>query len=809
MKKILFILIFQALINPILAEMTSQRWCGVDVDTIIGNSKYPDVIGVPQGFPIILYNLGTECFIVQGGDWAMEGRLFYSDFGRTMYLCENGRINSGITEKNISDIKNSFCVRPPSPYGKNWSNNDYSQFNLTTLMDGDYSKYDQTWGFERIENENTDTCTYYMYQTYGTSTKYYLGAAYGECHNSSVGKGDGQLVFLDDDRSCWTTYDVRGVTTKYLLEKGEEVELQKLYQWRLISLEEFLRVLSDDKVGLNPSVSALIPDRDFTRNDINFFGTWKTDIIKDYPYEETDYRYPFTWGNYKMGSDVRSNKQTSRGLIKEPWDSPVLLKTVFDTDKSKKDAKKDAKFGFMQFEGVGTAYVEFQVPDPGWYEITSTGFCQGNDAYMFARVIKDSEIDIPESEFDSPEIDNPRYSRIDLNKLNVPYKKDSYDNCLTVGKYLTGSPEECKRKLWILVSEEDFEGGIKTIRIGVGKNTATKSNKYRDGFYDTDWICIDDFRAVYMGKSPAFFYEDQETLDYLDDINYPDLYSQYEYPKRNNPGWFGGSVSLHRKFSLGKWNTFSFPLTLTGEQVRKAFGNDCELLRLDGIGTISRNEHIIDFRTVNLKTIDNVILPGKLYLLKPTKPEILGESPRNKIEYYYDLGKLFFSIKQEDPDYEYQTLNLFEKFVETSVDSYLGKNDGVENVSYIQTINYLDFRVNREGKVLDKVRSVEKTYAPKGSYVMSKGDLYELSRDTPLKGFRGWITLEHSIFEDTKEIVGFSIDGIWDLEENITVIKEIKQSNPVYNGNFDPLGRSIEKFTKGINIIGGKKIIVR
>ena len=143
------------------AEATSQKWKGIDVTTVLGNANYPDVIGKPQGFPILLYNVGTGCFVIQGGDWAMEGRLFYSDFGRTMYLCSNGRINSGITETSNSSTKNSFCVRPPGPFGKQWS--QWNFYNMTTLMDGG-STYlsNQKWNFERVVDAgNTDTYTYY------------------------------------------------------------------------------------------------------------------------------------------------------------------------------------------------------------------------------------------------------------------------------------------------------------------------------------------------------------------------------------------------------------------------------------------------------------------------------------------------------------------------------------------------------------------------------------------------------------------------------------------------------------------------
>ena len=59
------------------AEATSQKWKGIDVNTVIGNSQYNDDNSLEHGFPFLLFNVGTGRFIMQGGDWVMEGRLFF------------------------------------------------------------------------------------------------------------------------------------------------------------------------------------------------------------------------------------------------------------------------------------------------------------------------------------------------------------------------------------------------------------------------------------------------------------------------------------------------------------------------------------------------------------------------------------------------------------------------------------------------------------------------------------------------------------------------------------------------------------
>lgn len=844
------------------ADATSQKWKGIDVSTVVGNTegKYPDDNTLASGYPFLLYNVGTGRFIMQGGDFAMEGRLFFSDFGRTMYLYSNGRINAAITE-STNDKKNSFCARPPEPFGKDWSDNNYNTINLTTLMDGpiNQANYSMNWTFERVEDpSNTETYTYYMYQIYtkpNPDRNYYLGAAWGECHNTSVGKGDGKFVYYDDDRSCWTTVDVRdenaikAVPTwsttiendiylkqengKAMLENGDLVDIQKLYQWRLISLDEFIEVLNTDGIGLNPSISSLIKDRDFTRNANDFFGDydWTVSTLTDHTYGPTK-RYPYTWGDYRKGqSNLKNNNQQSRGFINEPWDTPVRLKEVFDKTTStntndQASGKKNAKYGFMIFEGVGTVTTNFVAPKPGWYEIECAGFSMSeadHDAYLFARVIPDAQVNEPESSFTIPTEDEPTYGVVTLGKLPYgTYSKESYENCLEVGIELLRNRDDHRQKVWVLVSEEDFETK-KTIRLGFRKDAATQSalvtKGNNKGYYDTDWVCVDDIRASYMGIGPVFFYEDEEDLRYLSHEDADAVrFSKNEYAPAVKSGRYGGSANLLRKFTKGEWNTFSFPLPLTGEQVRNAFGDDCELLKLNSIGNLSHNDCIIDFETVNLLTLKNVVAADTLYMLKPTKEPIYGETPRGNMAYYYDLGRMFFSTKgnDEDPNYIYPVMNLNTWNGEQSVESFNGTNNGTGYVTYIQTPKFNKFRVNSEGiKLAD---SPEYSYAPKGSYAMSGGKMYELSRDTRIKGFRGWITLTHSIFKNAESSAAgakIAINGVIDgdvptaIDRDAVVPVNPKSINAVYDLSGRKVGTSVEGLPKGLYIVGGKKLLVK
>ena len=177
---------------------------------------------------------------------------------------------------------------------------------------------------------------------------------------------------------------------------------------------------------------------------------------------------------------------------------------------------------------------------------------------------------------------------------------------------------------------------------------------------------------------------------------------------------------------------------------------------------------------------------------------------------------MFFSTKgdAEDPDYKYPKMKLDEWSGGQNVGSYNNTNDGCGHVTYTQTPGFKSFRVTG-GKYYGE--APENSYAPKGSYAMSGGKMYELSRDTPIKGFRGWITLTHSIFDDASSSAAGSriaIDGVIDGETSSIEWNTIVPVNPntitdVYDLSGRKVGTSVSNLPKGLYIVGGKKLLVK
>ena len=353
------------------------------------------------------------------------------------------------------------------------------------------------------------------------------------------------------------------------------------------------------------------------------------------------------------------------------------------------------------------------MPRPGWYLVQCYGFVQsneGHDAYIFAKVKGSSETSSTGGEAKT------NLKTVDAGTFT---EKNQKDKCLVVGKELTKNGENYKNTVWICVTEDQFESGVKTLQIGVGKDEATQSavvkKNNKNYYYDTDWVCVDDFRMSYLGLRPAFFYEDEESLDYLKPSE------NKQYLGASPTGQYGGAICIERSLKTDQWNSFSFPMPLTGEQIRNAFGEDAKLAKIHSVGKMSQNPDVLDFQLVSLRTTDDVVKPGNFYLLKPTKSPAFGVDPKGNEKEYYELGRKFFSINDEPDTYTHDRLVVATKMLDTlKIASLDGKHDGTAGVNYIQTPGYANFRVSGgyyTGTEADGI------YAPKGSYVVSKNTI--------------------------------------------------------------------------------------
>ena len=827
----------------VLAQSTESnvRWKGSDYNSV-----------VESGEEFFLYNVGTGKFIVNGGDWGVEGRLFYDDLGKSFtFTSQSG--NLLIYSATVTGAS-SACylgLNVPTVTGITGAGGSWGDAVAGAIMDANYNYTGKTgkngtqysgtrkWTFKRLESSG-DTYTYYMSENLAglttgqeastqTETTYYMGAVWGmnldpKAENNANGVREvGSFVFIDDDRTTFTTaaeFNSNKNNTYKIFDNTTSVTGDELYQWRIVTRSDFEKQVTSAEAGsyggLSTNLSYRIFDQDMSRNDVRFFDSekgWVARTKSGQSYDTSEgYRFRFTFGLEKMSGSYfvwHQNGGTTQG---NGWDDHTVKNESYQQDddhawnypiclKEQWNGTKDAKFGFLSFEGIGTASTYIEAPADGWYQITCYAFCESasNDGYVFASVnnatsgvgyVSNTIKRVAPGFFNTLPFSVGGSEDKSYGATRTTDKKYYY--CEAAGNLLTDNDYNAEYAQILLIHADQND----KIYFGVGKDKATKSSNYdsRSGsrwegytyyYHDTDWIGADNFQITYLGEDYVDFNEDYESLDYLKEANGDDK----QYTNK--------STRLKRTFKANSWNSFVFPLDMTAVQVRQAFGDGTKLAVLDGLGTQSGNPNVIDFVVKELPAEGNAIEKGKFYLIKPVKnPNADG---------FYNLGRGTFNTAQ------------FPEIQEVPVKIGGGlshSNSAKSKATYVRTKNYESFDKDNPTEPYVKAYREEGGVAY-GSYVMgaNSGDtqttMYVVKNNMRIKGFRGWI--EDVALGGSAKV---AFDGVFDDTDDIEIIPTSENKSNIGNGNiYDMSGRKVSAETdalpKGIYIVNGKKFIVK
>lgn len=203
-----------------VSAQSTTRWVGSDYNDAVGQT-------------VFLYNVGTGRFMVHGGDWGTQARVFDADNGKSMTpTLNNGRyvLKTGVNTGEAAVLGANI---PTVTSDKDWkSNSDSETWNIIMdaheeINEGSSKNENRDWKFIRV-GEGDGTYTYYMYEELGggtTTNFYYITFTSGSTtyyltvtNNSTVG--------VTTDRSQaqrWTTastyyisYTTSNGTTYYL-----------------------------------------------------------------------------------------------------------------------------------------------------------------------------------------------------------------------------------------------------------------------------------------------------------------------------------------------------------------------------------------------------------------------------------------------------------------------------------------------------------------------------------------------------------------------------------------------------------------
>lgn len=613
------------------------------------------------------------------------------------------------------------------------------------------NKYGRAWTFERVKGIS-DSYVYNMKETltlrtlifniFKSDLKLYMGASYGV--NPEKGPDRGCDVFVGDT-ATFTTTEVFNST----FASGEKAAY---YQWILVPKSEIMDVYNksiEAGGGLNANFTYLVTDPMFDRNHTGF-EAWSKNVIGSGT--GTDKRYD--WLNNKTMSDN--------------WDAAVFRKVSIES-------KKNGKYSFASFDGIGEVSQTFKAPADGVYEIECRGFYQGNKAKLFVTVgdvTKEASLVNTGSEFTKCTLLSDFGGTTVTEEQKLAAGKALYDN--ENGQYTV--------KVVIYATAKS------DIKIGIKKDAATKSDacyRVRTGgtnrnpiytyyYYDTDYVGVDNFAVRYVGKSKASIFvldEDSTSEDYM--------------KKATGEAYKDVTVYLKRSFTLNKWNSFVTPVGLTNAQVKQAFGADVKVAELAGVGAVTHRESSIDFRTVDLSQEGIAIKPAQMYLVKPTKDgvdmnlEFADGTPVSGKMYL--IGRCSLDgIKITDGKL---TLN----------PTYGQPTEGAEQVDFMGTYVALDA-----------------TNGPQaGAYAWSGGDMYHLKKANAIKGFRGWL-VDHTGSNSIKFNIG---DGsVTSIDEVIANDRAEKTSDAVYTVDGVKIrdnASSLEGLPAGLYIFKGKTHLVK
>ena len=334
---------------------------------------------------------------------------------------------------------------------------------------------------------------------------------------------------------------------------------------------------------------------------------------------------------------------------------------------------------------------------------------------------------------------------------------------LKAGKAFYDNSSNYLNQLYFYAQADD------NITIGISKPNATKSkvdntSNSSNYYYDLDYVAVDNFQLKFFGVSPVVFIDNEDNLDYLKNQN-----SIKEHETN-------ASTMLKRNMTLGQWNTLVLPVDMSSAQLKAAFGDLVQLAKLTAL-----NGTVLEFTSVDLSE-DNPLTAGHIYIIKPQQSPgvnsvtIRADGTAETVDGpFYNIGRHSYKYKDR-------------KLSELSVPEY--PTDDGEMTAHGTYVN---------------------TKCPPGSYVLSRGDMYHIKKETPVKGFRCWFTFNGN----APKIVSLAIDGIAEgaLPTGLEDLVDTRlQPSDIYNANGQLVRRgatTLDGLPKGVYIVNGKKIAVQ
>lgn len=252
----------------------------------------------------------------------------------------------------------------------------------------------------------------------------------------------------------------------------------------------------------------------------------------------------------------------------------------------------------------------------------------------------------------------------------------------------------------------------------------------------------------------------------------------------NNYAVDHGMLALRRTLNLGQWNSIVLPVSLTGTQVREAFGEDAMLASVRGFR--EGENAIVDYETISLDTDDVVMQANLHYIILPTREPDLAA----------DKKATFNSQRMSGPFYLIPNVSLAMK-------------QQPKSTTYRSDLGTLSQRGTyyiKDGSSVVNKKLYDETHA---IYLFGDNGLIGEQTDSVLvKAFTSWFI---DLAQQPRQL-RFYIDGISQEETAITPETADpmprKQDNRIFDLQGRMMGYKQDGLPKGIYVRNGKKFII-
>lgn len=575
--------------------------------------------------------------------------------------------------------------------------------------------------------------------------------------------------------------------------------------WKIITKNQYYELAKANPAHMEAVIdfSFLMKAPDFRVNDIE---------AVDWVATMTDGSAFSSNAKLHFGDNNMYRNYDKRGVQDASYNHRPAWGSTFDSNHQ----QNYGKLFYCYSRGLDGYYLsqEVQVHKAGWYVLRCNGFTsQTQDgkpqAVLFARVKDGDMSDMSEASVSSLNILSPTDAAALLAADNngtgagKAFFEGKYENQvqLCIDDPANGSPISSSNPVTLVIG----------YYVKKKKGDATPTNN--------DITAVDNFKLLYAGprRSTELILDEQST----------DL----RYITKAKDNYTNTVLHLNRTLNAHQWNTFMVPVDLTAGQLKRTFGDEVKVAKLERIGG-----NTVFFVTEETANDDEVLVTAfEPYILYPPVVEVV--SPEYTEPKFYttdsqDDNSKFLSTDYTETSDESKALTKTipaNHYVITMVT--LNRDKLLEHIEGTKYDGQYTWKSKTSFSTTDKALScygtLAKTYDANGiiagrddlenCYFMYNNKLLQVpsGKKYGLLGFRCWLEINDPSEASAAKL---NIDGVEDGTTGIDAIATDGQMftsrkrglDGVYSldGQLLRHGCSAKGLPQGIYIIGGRKVVI-